>query len=580
MKKINLAKLLEEDTKLPEPLQDDLDESVIPDDGPDTIVEEKSTYVVEGDIEIDLTPEREHQLLRYTESSLEALDIYGIEGVMTKTKRAITSLIEIVRKYDYLCKKYTDGIANMKDRHQYIPESTGYITSIKDTLKRYSVYQNVGIKLLDELSRIATSQDLKNAWKDNDPYNGGKFVNSVIKELQPILGSVVDLENGSRQLHIVKNYIEDISKETLCRTAGILSFNDVNNLCKAVISSCSALFYNGKFSKYYKINLMVEDAQDEDEKSLERNCKRYIYLTDILLMINEACRIDVKFSVKTIKNIFYELEDSGTSFEENLQYLRSIYNDSSVIIGNENFTKVFDKIKNSFKSIFSSIEETNELYMEFINKYSKEVDINEILNSTKVTNFTKKDAIYYYTNATNLQVQCYGYLDKALKAKSVSEIYKYPAIKHYNIPELDNIKNTYKSKFKATIDFVGTADDFIFDAVHYNCDELNDKLKNLGDNTAADLGYKSLKDIQDVVKLINYYYKKYPYNDYLKLWGKLDNLPKYSSESPDTSEVQMYNVNRNRVFMILVSILITRGVFLMNVAEKFNSMLKQIKSKI
>ena len=105
MRKLNIAKLLDENIPpveemhtdhLPEPLKDDLDESVIPDDGPDTIVEEQTSYVVEGDIEIDLTPEREHQLLRYMEPSLEALDVYGYEGIANKFKKFVSAIAEVV----------------------------------------------------------------------------------------------------------------------------------------------------------------------------------------------------------------------------------------------------------------------------------------------------------------------------------------------------------------------------------------------------------------------------------------------------------------------------------------------------
>jgi len=217
MRKLNLKKLLDESvnttpieemtSSLPEPLKDDLDESVIPDDGPDTIVEEHTSYVVEGDIEIDLTPEREHQLLRYMEPSLEALDVYGYEGIANKFKRFVAAIADVVKSYENISKKYYTGIANMKHKHNKIAECNSNISVLFDTLKRFELYNKVGAQLVTILYNATQVKNYKDMWNDTEAFNAGKDVSSVLKNMTPAFGKFIDSVTGTTDARKAGQYI-------------------------------------------------------------------------------------------------------------------------------------------------------------------------------------------------------------------------------------------------------------------------------------------------------------------------------------------------------------------------------------
>ena len=255
MRKLNLKKLLDENvnsvpseevsTTLPEPLKDDLDESVIPDDGPDTIVEENTSYVVEGDIEIDLTPEVEHQLLRYMEPSLEALNVYGYEGIANKFKRFVSAIGEVVKSYENISKKYYTGIANMKHKHNKIAECNSNISVLFDTLKRFELYNKVGAQIVDILYKATQVKNYEDMWNDKDAFNAGKDVTIVLKSMTPAFGKFIDTVTGTTDAKKAGQYINSINKETVCKNAGITSFS----YCSYCLSYSSPEYQSSYYSR-------------------------------------------------------------------------------------------------------------------------------------------------------------------------------------------------------------------------------------------------------------------------------------------------------------------------------------------
>ena len=594
MRKLNLKKLLDENvnsvpseevsTTLPEPLKDDLDESVIPDDGPDTIVEENTSYVVEGDIEIDLTPEVEHQLLRYMEPSLEALNVYGYEGIANKFKRFVSAIGEVVKSYENISKKYYTGIANMKHKHNKIAECNSNISVLFDTLKRFELYNKVGAQIVDILYKATQVKNYEDMWNDKDAFNAGKDVTIVLKNMTPAFGKFIDTVTGTTDAKKAGQYINSINKETVCKNAGITSFHSVEALYKNIITACHVLHQNTKVATIVEYCTKLENGivqikeKNETLSLIKRNAKRFVYLTDLLMILDSACNVELKLSVQTLKDIYYDL-DADKFSKEDINFRRSL--DSDILPGEESISKIFDKIKLTFKTFGATIEETHALYSEFINKYSKEVNLNEILSEVKVEAFDKKKMLALMTSSYKCQESFTNMAKKALANKEVKSFFSYPPNKFYDIPEINDIKKMMKSNFNLDIDFTGTFRDAWYDAVEADFDEFYDELESFIPATASSLGFTSLKDLQDVTKIATDYFKKHTWNAFLKLdsdWFKAINKAKSSKMTPE--EQHIYEVNNNRIYAILNSIYIVRGVYMLNTVHNFNSMLKQIKSKI
>ena len=594
MRKLNIAKLLDENIPpveemhtdhLPEPLKDDLDESVIPDDGPDTIVEEQTSYVVEGDIEIDLTPEREHQLLRYMEPSLEAIDVYGYEGIANKFKKFVSAITEVVKSYENISKKYYTGIANMKHKHNKIVECNSNISVLFDTLKRFELYNKVGAQITDILYTATQVKDYKDMWNDTEAFNAGKDVASVLKSMTPAFGKFIDSVAGTTDAKKAGQYINSINKETVCRDAGITTFHSVEALHKSIVTACHVLHENTKVatvvnfcSKLEQGIVQVPEVNDT-AKLVKRNAKRFVYLTDLLMILDSACNVELKLSVQTLKDIYYDL-DADEFSKEDIQFKKS-YHENEVITGEESIGKIFDKIKLTFKSFNATIEETHTLYSEFINKYAHEVDLNKILSEVKVEAFDKKKMLALMTSSSKCQESFTNMAKKALSSKEVKTFFSYPPNKYYDIPEINDIKKMMKSNFNLDIEFTGTFRDAWYDSVEADFDEFYDELESFIPATASSLGFTTLKDLQEVTKIATDYFKKYTWNEFLKLdsdWFKAINKAKSSRMTPE--EQHIYEVNNSRIHAILNSVYIVRGVYMLNTVHNFNSMLKQIKSKI
>ena len=394
----------------------------------------------------------------------------------------------------------------------------------------------------------------------------------------------IDTFTGTTDAKKAGQYINSINKETVCKNAGITSFHSVEALYKNIVTACHVLHQNTKVATIVEYCTKLENGivqvkeKNETLSLIKRNAKRFVYLTDLLMILDSACNVELKLSVQTLKDIYYDL-DADEFSKEDINFRRSL--DSDILPGEESISKIFDKIKLTFKTFGATIEETHALYSEFINKYSKEVNLNEILSEVKVEAFDKKKMLALMTSSYKCQESFTNMAKKALSNKEVKSFFSYPPNKFYDIPEINDIKKMMKSNFNLDIEFTGTFRDAWYDAVEADFDEFYDELESFIPATASSLGFTSLKDLQEVTKIATDYFKKHTWNAFLKLnsdWAKAINKARSSKMTPE--EQHIYEVNNNRIYAILNSIYIVRGVYMLNTVHNFNSMLKQIKSKI